>query len=52
MENENLNLYEQRKETVFSFIKDKEYRPMRVKDIAAFLQVPSNEIQLLYDIID
>ena len=52
MDNENLNLFEQRKETVFSFIKDKEYRPMRAKDIAAFMQVPSNEIQLLYDIID
>lgn len=47
-----MNLYEERKETVFSFIKDKEYRPMRVKDIAAFMQVPYNEIQLLYDIID
>lgn len=52
MDNENLKLYEERKETVFSFIKDKEYRPMRVKDIAVFMQVPYNEIQLLYDIID
>lgn len=52
MNDNNMNLYEERKETVFSFIKDKEYRPMRVKDIAAFMQVPYNEIQLLYDIID
>ena len=49
---EDMNVYERRKETVFSFIKDKDYRPMRVKDIAAFMQVPSDEIQLLYDIID
>ena len=46
------NLYQERKSTVFAFIKDKEYRPMRVKDIAAFMRVPHNEIQLLYDIID
>lgn len=52
MSNDNMNLYEERKNTVFSFIKDKEYRPMRVKDIAAFMQVPYNEMQLLYDIID
>ncbi|MDO4301958.1 MAG: ribonuclease R [Clostridia bacterium] len=52
MSNDNINLYEERKNTVFSFIKDKEYRPMRVKDIAAFMQVPYNEMQLLYDIID
>lgn len=52
MNDNNMNLYEERKETVFSFIKDKEYRPMRVKDIATFMQVPYNEIQLLYDIID
>ena len=52
MSNDNMNLYEERKNTVFSFIKDKEYRPMRVKDIGAFMQVPYNEMQLLYDIID
>lgn len=52
MNDNNINLYEERKKTVFSFIKDKEYRPMRVKDIATFMQVPYNEIQLLYDIID
>lgn len=52
MNDNNIYLYEERKKTVFSFIKDKEYRPMRVKDIATFMQVPYNEIQLLYDIID
>lgn len=52
MNDNNINLYEERKKTVFLFIKDKEYRPMRVKDIATFMQVPYNEIQLLYDIID
>ncbi|MDO5388552.1 MAG: ribonuclease R [Clostridia bacterium] len=53
MENEkDLNLFEERKKTVFEFIRDKEYRPMRVKDIAAFMMVPHNEIQLLFDIID
>ena len=46
MNDNNINLYEERKKTVFSFIKDKEYRPMRVKDIATFMQVPYNEIQL------
>lgn len=52
MSKEKLKVYEQRKETVFKFITDKEYRPMRVKDIATFMQVPYDEIQLLFDIID
>ncbi len=47
-----MNEYNKRKETVLSFIKDKDYRPMRVKDIAAFMMVPHNEMQFLYDIID
>lgn len=52
MDREKTSTYEQRKETVLGFIKDKEYRPMRVKDIAVFMQVPYDEIQLLFDIID
>lgn len=46
------DVFEKRKETVLEFINDKSYKPMRVKDIAMFLQVPYDQIQMLFDIID
>lgn len=49
MENE---LYLQRKEKILSFIRDKEYRPMRAKHIAEFMQVPAGERDIFYNMID
>lgn len=42
MENEQ-ELQKQRKAVVLDFIEDKQYRPMKFKEMAGFLQVPKGE---------
>ncbi len=42
----------ERKEKIFEFIKDKEYIPMKLKEIAQILQVPKKEIKELKKILD
>ncbi len=49
MENE---LYAKRKEKILSFVKDKEYKPMRAKHIAEFMQVPAEDRDMFYYMID
>ncbi len=45
-------LYERRKKSILSFVKDDEYKPMRAKHIAEFMQVPQEDRDLFYHIID
>lgn len=45
------NLYEERKSKVLGFIRDEEYKPMRQKDIAAFLMIKAEDMQMFYDIM-
>ncbi|MCR5796568.1 MAG: ribonuclease R, partial [Eubacterium sp.] len=41
-----------RSDILYEFIKDKDYRPMRARELAAFFCVPKNERGQLHDILD
>ena len=45
-------LLEEKKEKVFSFISDKGYIPMKLKDIAGVLQVPRPERDALNEVLN
>ncbi|MGN1318927.1 MAG: ribonuclease R [Lachnospirales bacterium] len=47
-----MDLYFERKNKILSFINDENYHNMRAKDIAMLLQVPTKEMQMLYDILE
>lgn len=50
-EDTDINLYDRRKQTVYEFICDDDYPPMKFKEMCTFLQVPANERQTLLDIL-
>ena len=43
---------QRKKELVLALIKDREYRPMRFREMAGFLQVPKSERGELNEILD
>ncbi len=47
-----MDLYTERKDKLLAFINDDEYRYMRPKDIAMFLQVKPRDMQMLYDMVE
>lgn len=48
---ENNNIFDERKEKILGFIKDKQYKPMTPKDMVLLLGIKSEDVQMLYDII-
>ena len=48
----NKELFEKRKKTIYDFICDPAYVPMRVKDMAAVLQVAKNQRDDLKMVLD
>lgn len=46
------NLYNERKEKLWGFFNDKDYVPMRFKDVAMLLSVHNEDISMLEDIIN
>ena len=51
MDNKDLELYNRRKQTVYEFICDDDYPPMKFKEMCTFLQVPGDERQTFLDIL-
>lgn len=47
-----LDLYNRRKQTVYDFICDGDYPPMKFKEMCTFLQVPGDERQTFLDILN
>ncbi len=45
-------LYDRRRENILSFVKDKDYKPMRAKHIAEFMQVPQEDRDTFYNMIE
>ena len=52
MDNKDLELYNRRKQTVYEFICDDDYPPMKFKEMCTFLQVPGDERQTFLDILN
>lgn len=52
MDNTTNELYENRKNTVYEFICDDNFPPMKFKEMCTFLQVPEDERQVLLDILN
>ena len=44
--------FEQRKKTIFDFICDRQYVPMKVKEIAAVLNIPKAQRQDLQEVLN
>lgn len=49
---ENINLFEERKEKIADYISSNEYLPMKRNEIAIMLSVPSDERMFFEDIIN
>lgn len=47
-----MDLYNERKEKLISFINDENYQNMRAKDIAMLLQIKAEDMQMFYDILE
>lgn len=47
----NDSIYEERKEKILGFIRDKQYKPMTPKDMVLLLGIKAEDVQMLYDII-
>ncbi len=52
MDNQDIDLYNKRKQTVYEFICDDDYPPMKFKEMCTFLQVPGDERQTFLDILN
>lgn len=44
--------YEEKKKKVLGFINDEQYKPMKINDIIALMQVPSTDRDFFYDVVN
>lgn len=51
-DDEMTEIMEQRKERIAAFVNDDNYKPMRIKDMLLFLEVPLSDRDLFYDVVN